>query len=87
MVMFTLPIIDQKYPFGANLVQNINGFWPNSNMVFDGDPHFFCLRPVSLFVDKFVSKFQKCLFKFNFGLKTNSNMQNLNVMFTFSFLD
>ena len=39
------------------------------------------------FLGKFGPKNQKCQFKLKFGTRTNSDMQNLLVMFTFSVFD
>ena len=50
---------------------------------FNGDVHVFRFRPKITFLGKFGHKIQNC-FKVRFGTKTNSNMQNSMVMFTFS---
>ena len=39
------------------------------------------------FLEKFCSKRQNCHFKLKFGTRTNSDMQNSLVMFTFSVFD
>ena len=43
----------------------------------------FCFGPQTPFLGKFDPGYQNCLFKMKFGLKINSNMLNLMVMFTF----
>ena len=47
---------------------------------------FFCFWQETLFLSKFGLKNQNCQFKMNFVTYTNSNMQNLMVVFTFSVL-
>ena len=46
----------------------------------------FCFKPETLFLGKFGPKNENCQFKLKFGTKTNSNMQNSMVVFTFSVL-
>ena len=48
---------------------------------------FFCFRPETPFLGKFSPKNQICQFKLKFGTKTNSNIQNSKVVFTFSVLN
>ena len=52
-------------------------------MEIDGDVHLFIFRAKILFLGKFGSKIQNCLF----NMKFNSNMPNSMVAFTFSVLD
>ena len=86
-------VLDQKYPFWANLVKRIkivNLTWnlePRLYFVyaeFNGDNHFFCFRRRIPFLRKFGPKIQNCLFKVKLGIKTISNMQNFIIIFTFS---
>ena len=46
--------------------------------------HFFCFRPEKHSLGKSGQKNQNCQFKQRFGTKTNLNMQNSIMMFTFS---
>ena len=48
--------------------------------------HFFCFRPEKPFLGKYGQKNQNYQFKLKFGTKTNLNMRNSMMMFTFSFL-
>ena len=45
---------------------------------------FLCFRVEIPFLSKFVSKNRNCQFKLKFSTRTDSNMQGLLVMFTFS---
>ena len=49
--------------------------------------HLISLRLEIPFLGKFGPKNQNCQFKLKFGTKTNLNMQNLVVLFTFSVFD
>ena len=51
---------------------------------FNGDVHFFCFRPEVPFLGKVRPNNHNCYFKLRFGIKTNFNMQNSMLMFTFS---
>ena len=61
MVVLTFSVLNQKYPFYANLYQKIKIVSLTQNLVprhfeyvkFDGDIHFFCFRP---FFPNFVQK-------------------------------
>ena len=46
---------------------------------------FFCFRPEIFFLGKFFQENQNCQFKRKFGTKTNLNIENSVVMFTFVF--
>ena len=48
------------------------------------DVYFFCFRPEKPFLGKSGQKNQNCQFKLKFGSKTNLNMWNSLIMFTFS---
>ena len=54
---------------------------------FNDAVRFFCFRPETPFLGKFSPKNQICQFKLKFGTKTNSNIQNSKVVFTFSVLN
>ena len=49
-----------------------------------GGVDFLCFRLEIPFLSKFVSKNQNCQFKLKFSTRTDSNMQDSLVMFTFS---
>ena len=49
-----------------------------------GTVHFFCFRPEKPFLDKFGPENQNCQFKLKLSTKTNSNMHNSVMTFTFS---
>ena len=50
--------------------------------------YIFCVLDCKYpFLGKFAPKSQNCLFKMKFGTRTNSDMQNSLVMFTFSVFD
>ena len=49
--------------------------------------HFFCFRPEKPWLSKSDQKNQNCSFKLKFGVKTNLNMRNSMMMFTFSVFD
>ena len=48
---------------------------------------FFCFRPEKPWLSKSGQKNQNCSFKLKFGIKTNLNMRNSMMMFTFSVFD
>ena len=54
---------------------------------FSGYVHFFRFRPQIPFLAKFGPKHQNCRFILKCGARTNSNMQNSMVMFSFSAFD
>ena len=56
-------------------------FVPNAE--FSGGVQFFCFKLEALFLFKFGSKIQHCLFKWKFGSQTNLIMQNSMTVFTF----
>ena len=93
MVMFSFFVIDQKYPFWANLVQKVKivslswNFVPT--LIWTCTIQWWC----SFFVFDRKCPFwanlvqnKNCQFKLKFGTYTNSNMQNSVMMFTFLFL-
>ena len=49
--------------------------------------YLFCFRPEKPFLGKSVQKNQNCQFELKFGTKTNLNMWNSMMMFTFSVFD
>ena len=49
--------------------------------------YFLCFRLEIPFLGKFGPKNKNCLFKLKFGTRTNSDMQNLLMMFTFQFMN
>ena len=62
MMVFTFSFADQKYPFWANLVENIKSVCLSWNLMsrllnnyaeYDGGFNFFCLRPKISFWGKF----------------------------------
>ena len=89
IVTFICSALDMKYPFPANLTQEIKIFCLRWNLV----PrliqiywirwwcsHFF-LGPKIPSLGKFSPKIQNGLLKVKFGIKTNSNLSNLMMMF------
>ena len=54
---------------------------------FSDDVHFSCFGQQILFLDKLGPKNRNCLFKIKVGMKINSSVSNLIIMFTFSSLD
>ena len=95
LVMFTFSVFDQKYFVGQ--------LWSNRLKLsvktevwyihwldyaeFNGGVHFFWFRLKIPIWGKFVPENQNCQFKLKFGTKTNWNMQNSVVLFTFSAFD
>ena len=95
LVMFTFSIFDQKYFVGQ--------IWSNRLKLsvktevwyihwfdyaeFNGGVHFSWFTMEIPFWGKFVPENQNCQFKLKFGTKTNWNMQNSVVLFTFSAFD
>ena len=95
LVMFTFSVFDQKYFVGQ--------IWSNRLKLsvktevwyihwfdyaeFNGGVHFSWFTMEIPFWGKFVPENQNCQFKLKFGTKTNWNMQNSVVLFTFSVFD
>ena len=79
----------------ANLVKKIKIDSLNWNLVcrpiwiaeFSGGVHFIWFSLKITFWGKFVPENQNCQFKLKFGTKTNLDMQNSVVLFTFSVFD
>ena len=92
--MFTISVFDWKYFFlqmcskksklsvWAEILHEANLNMQNyvENMLCS----LFCFRPEKPFLDKSGQKNQTCQFKWKFGTKTNLNMQNPMMVFTFS---
>ena len=76
MVMFTFYVLDQKFHFWGNLVKKLI-------IVFQIDVHFLYFRLKIPSRGIFGTNNQDCLFKLKFGTKSNSNVLNSSVMFTF----
>ena len=49
--------------------------------------HFFCFRPEKVFLDKSGQKNENSQFNLKFGTKTNLNIKNSIMMFTFSIFE
>ena len=82
MIMFTFAVLNQKYPFLANLVQKTTIATLSRNLVLRlipickirwGDVHIFGFDIEHPF---FCPKTQNCLFKVKFDTQTHLNMQN-----------
>ena len=82
-----------KFSFWASLVQNfriVSLSWNWATILvriteFDGDVHFFYIRPKTPFLGKFGSKHQNVQFQLKIGPQSISNMQNSTVVFSFLF--
>ena len=72
MVVNTFSVLDRKYTFWVNLVQQSK----LSGAEFNGAVYFFCFWPEVPFLGKFGPKNKNCQFQLKFGGSTNSNMQN-----------
>ena len=95
VVVFTLSVLDNIHPFGANLVWKIR----TVNLSWNLEPKLIRIcriqqtcslltfRWETRFFGKLCSKKENCQFKLEFGFSTNWNMQNSMVVFTFWFLD
>ena len=95
VVVFTLSVLDNIHPFGANLVWKIR----TVNLSWNLEPKLIRIcriqqtcslltfRWETRFFGKLCSKKENCQFKLEFGVSTNWNMQNSMVVFTFWFLD
>ena len=98
MVLFSFSNLDRKYLFSANFVQKtkiVNLSW---NLVLwliwicriHWHYHFFLFSARNKYPFRKIwskPKNHNCQFKLKFGTKTNQNMQNSLVVFTFSGLD
>ena len=88
-------VFDRKYPFLANLVQKVKIISWSSNLVarliqicrIQWCCSLFQFLNGNTFFGQICSKNQNCHFKLKFGTYTNSNMQNLMVIFIFFVLD
>ena len=88
MVLFTFSTLGRRYPFWANLVQQIIIFLIGWSFIpglikiveFGDDVYFVCLGPEIPFLGKFGPKIQNYLFKLKFGMKTISNLPDLVVL-------
>ena len=91
--MFNFSVFEQKYLFSENLVQKIkiyNEIWYLESFEyakFNIDVHSFCFLLEIPFLGKFGQKHQNYQLKLNLFTQTNSKMQNLIVVFTFSVFD
>ena len=91
MVMFPFSVFDWKYPFWANLVQNVKIVHLSEKSVprltriciIQWRCSLSCFRPEILFLGKFHPKSQSCQFKLKFGVQTNSSMKDSMMMFIF----
>ena len=90
MMMFTFSVFDRKYLFGQIWSKKSNQarlIWICRIMQKICGVHFFCFRPEKPFLSKSGQKNQNCQFKRKFGSKTNLNMRNSMMMFTFLVID
>ena len=79
VVVFTFFFLFFSFLFGKTF------FVPNAE--FSGGVQLFSFKLEALFLFKFGSKIQHCLFKWKFGSQTNLIMQNSMAVFTFPVLD
>ena len=94
MVMLTFSVFHWKYLSGqiwykkskllVELKFRTRPIWICRIMWKISGVNFFCFRPEKLFLGKSGQKNQNCQFKLKFGTKTNLNMRNSMMMFTFS---
>ena len=96
MVVFTFSVLERKHHFWANLVQKIKivslrwKLLPRQIWYADMQISmvvFFRFRRKILFLGKFRTKIQNCLFKMKFGAQTNLNMRNSIVICILFVLD
>ena len=97
ITMFKLSVFDRKYFFGKFSPKNQNCQFELKFrttlisicriMQKIWDVHFFCFRPEKLFLGKPGQKDQNRQFQHKFSTKTNLNMRNSMMMFTFSVFD
>ena len=87
MMMFTFSVFDRKYLFGQIWSKKSNQtrlIWICRIMQKICGVHFFCFGREKPFLGKSYKKNQNCQFKLKLGTKTNLNMRNSLMMFTFS---
>ena len=89
VVVLTLFIFDQKYPFWVNLIQKIKTVSLSWNLVHRLIriciiQHFLHFWPEVFFLGKFGLKIQNCLFGVKLGTTINSSEKNSMKMFIFS---
>ena len=97
VMMFTFSVFNRKYLFGKIWSKKSNCqfelkfrtriIWICRIMLKICDVHFLCFRLEKPFLSKSGQKNQNCQFKLKFGTKTNLNMQNSMMIFTFSAFD
>ena len=92
MVVFNFPVLDRKYLIWENLVHKIRNvsssldLIPRINRICR--TQWWCsLWPETLFLGKIGLENPSCLFEVKLDTKTNSNIQNSIVVFTFSVFD